>query len=118
MGKYMTFTICQKIKIHIGFILFCILAGCCGFMIEALGIGVTIVLHEMGHIFWILVFGGKVETISVSLIGGVVKASTNTIKEKWKKTLVNIGRPDYQYFNSNTPYTISARRKSCIYHSV
>lgn len=106
MVKYMTFTICQKIKIHIGFVLFCVVAGCCGFLIEALGIGIIIILHELGHIFWILIFGGQVETISLSLIGGVVKASTNTIHEKWKKVFINMGRPDYQYLTANSIYSI------------
>lgn len=107
MEKHMTFTICQKIKIHIGFILFCVLAGCCGFFFEALGIGIIIILHELGHIFWILIFGGHVESISLSLIGGVVKATTNTINEKWKKALINMGRPDYQYITAHTLFAIS-----------
>ena len=103
----MTFMICRKIKIHIGFILFCVLAGCCGFFVEALGIGIIIILHELGHIFWIIIFGGHVESISLSLIGGVVKANIDTINEKWKKVLINMGRPDYQYDTTNTTFSIS-----------
>ena len=108
MGKHMTFTICWKIKMHIGFVLFCVLAGCCGFFIEALGIGITILLHELGHIFWIVIFGGEVESITLSLIGGVVKANTNPIHEKWKKVLINMGRPDYQYTLTPFAFTISS----------
>lgn len=61
-----------KIEIHLSAILFLGLCAYSGFLKEAfLFLGVFF-SHELGHLFWIKIFGGKINTIHLTGIGGII----------------------------------------------
>ena len=59
-----------KIEIHLSAILFLGLCAYSGFL-EAFLFG-DLFSHELGHLFWIKIFGGKINTIHLTGIGGII----------------------------------------------
>ena len=97
----MTFTILPKIKIHYLMIALIIICSFSGFLGQILLISFTILLHEMGHLFFIILFGGKIKSMTLNIFGGRLDANTSKIKKRWKKILVDMGRNYYKYFKNN-----------------
>ena len=98
----MTFTILPKIKIHYLMIALIIICSFSGFLGQILLISFTIPLHEMGHLFFIILFGGKIKSMTLNIFGGRLDANTSKIKKRWQKILVDMGRNYYKYFNNNS----------------
>ena len=98
----MTFTILPKIKIHYLMIALIIICSFSGFLGQILLISFTILLHEMGHLFFIILFGGKIKSMTLNIFGGRLDANTSKIKKRWQKILVDMGRNYYKYFNNNS----------------
>ena len=63
MVNIMTFTILPKIKIHYLMLVLIIICSFSGFLDQILLISLTIILHEIGHLIFIIIFGGKVKSI-------------------------------------------------------
>lgn len=91
----MTFMKMPKIKINGLVILAIIFMGFMGYLKEILLVYGIIILHELGHIFFIKLFNGKIEKISITLLGGIVKTKLDASTKKWQKFLINIGRNYY-----------------------
>lgn len=91
----MTFMKMPKIKISGFVIMLIILMGFMGYLNEILMIYGIIILHELGHIFFIKLFNGKIEKISLTLLGGIVKTKLDTSTKRWQKFLINMGRNYY-----------------------
>ena len=53
-------------------------------------------MHELGHIFWIIIFKGRVEEIVLTPIGGLIKVKLTT-NNKLKNLLIDMGRNYYKY---------------------
>lgn len=83
-----------KIKIDYSLLFVALVAGFSGFLKEIVLIYSIIIFHELGHIFFIKLFGGKIEKISLTLIGGIVKTRLKEDTSKWQKLLINLGRTD------------------------
>lgn len=93
----MTFTKMPRIKINSFVIVILILMGFMGYMKEILLIYGTIILHELGHIFFIKLFEGKIEAISISPFGAIVKTRLHDSTQRWQKFFINMGRNYYEF---------------------
>lgn len=91
----MTFTRMPKIKINALVIVGIVLMGFMGYLKEIMLIYGMIVLHELGHIFFIIIFNGKIDKISITPLGGIVKMKLNASTKGWQKFLINMGRNYY-----------------------
>lgn len=92
----MTLEILPKIKVHYLSILLLVLYAFSGFLSVYFMIFLTIFLHELGHIFWIIIFKGSVEEIVLTPIGGLIKVKLTT-NNKLKNLLIDMGRIYYKY---------------------
>lgn len=61
-----------KISFDLTIILLFILSLYSGSIIIFLGVLLSILLHELSHLFFLLIFGGKVSSIKFSLFGGML----------------------------------------------
>lgn len=93
----MTLEILPKLKIHYLSIILLVLYGFSGFLNVYLMIFISIILHEAGHIFWVILFKGKVDEILFTPIGGVIKIQLNNKNNKLKNLLIDMGRNYYKY---------------------
>ena len=101
MVNIMTFTILPKIEIHYLMLVLIIICSFSGFLDQILLISLTIILHEIGHLIFIIIFGGKVKSMTLNIFGGRLDAKIDNIKKRWQKILVDMGRNYYKYFNNN-----------------
>ena len=92
----MTLEILPKIKVHYLSILILVLYAFSGFLSVYFMIFLTIFLHELGHIFWIIIFKGSVEEIVLTPIGWLIKVKLTT-NNKLKNLLIDMGRNYYKY---------------------
>lgn len=92
----MTLEILPKIKVHYLSIILLVLYAFSGFLNVYLMIFLTILLHELGHILWIIIFKGSVEEIVFTPIGGLIKVKLTT-SNKLKNLLIDMGRNYYKY---------------------
>ncbi len=90
----------KKIKISYTVIFAILISLYAGFVKELFLIYSIILLHELGHIFYIKLFQGQIINIKISIYGVVVKTDYINNLNKIKKFLINTGRPDYK-FNIN-----------------
>ncbi len=90
----------KKVKINYLAISLGFIMGFSGFLKEILLIYSIILLHEMGHMFFILLFKGKIEEVRLTLLGGIIKVSDVNELSKKKKFLINIGRHYYKPFTN------------------
>lgn len=72
MVNVLVIMILKKIKIHYSLILFMILSLFTGFIKELLFILFILFLHEIGHMIMILFFGGKIKSLNLTLVGGLM----------------------------------------------
>lgn len=87
----MTITILPKVKVSLILLLVIIIAGYAGFLSEMLLMVLTISLHEIGHIFWIRLFKGKVNEIELGFFGGNINVNIDKNLGYFCKTLINLG---------------------------
>ena len=52
----------------------------------------SLLIHELGHIFFILLYNGKIKEFSLNIFGGVIKY--NVYKDKGK-LLISLGRNNF-----------------------
>ena len=71
-----------------------------GFFKEILLIYLIILFHELGHIFFILLFKKKINYIKISIFGIYVKTDSLKNLNKIKKTLINLGRNYYKHISN------------------
>lgn len=83
-----------KLKISYALLLAILFAGFSGFLKEIVLMYGIILFHELGHIFFIKLFKGQVETIHLTLVGGIVKTRLSERTPKWQRLLINLGRTD------------------------
>ncbi len=67
------------IKIHYSLLLVLIVSCFSGAFYNAIGMLLILFLHELGHIFLLYKFGGSLQKISFSLIGGMMDIDTSHI---------------------------------------
>ena len=99
-------TIMKYLKIDYGLLLVLFLNLFTGFFKEIIFIYFIILLHEFGHIFFMLIFKKKINYINISIFGLYVKTEDFKNLNNIKKTLINIGRNYYKYFNNSLFKTI------------
>lgn len=94
----MRFIVFMKKLININVILWIYLGVCLylGFIRQIILLLVIILLHELGHIFFVILFHGKVKQIELSLIGGIIDIETSKFSFL-QEFLVNIGRHRLQF---------------------
>ena len=77
-----------KVRFHYSIIVYLF----AGFLKDFLLIMSILAFHELGHIIWILIFRGRINKLSISLIGGLMNIELPT-----NKLLTNLfvicGRP-------------------------
>lgn len=83
----------KPIKIHYLLVVYaflCLFVGNLGTLLAVLSV---IVAHELGHMFFVYINGGKIESLELSLLGG--KIDVDLTGFTFLQTLtVNTGRPD------------------------
>lgn len=87
----MTITILPKVKISFSLLLLIIIAGFAGFMTEMLLITFSILFHELGHIFWILLFRGRLKCLELNFFGGNINVEMKEKLNSLSKTFINLG---------------------------
>ena len=93
--------IMKYLKIDYSLMLFLFINLYTGFFKEILFIYLIILFHELGHILFIVIFKKKIDYIRMSIFGLYVKTNPLNNLSKLKKSLINIGRNYYKYFNNN-----------------
>ena len=81
-----------KIKVHFSLIIYFVICLYVGFLKDFLIIFSILLFHELGHIFWIIIFNGKIKKITISLIGGLMDIELPNLK-LLPKYLILCGRP-------------------------
>ena len=96
--------IMKLIKIDFSLLIVLLLSLFTGYFKEILCIYLIILLHEIGHILWIIIFKGSVSKIRISFFGSYITSSNLSKLNIIKKTIINIGRHYYKY-NYNTYFS-------------
>ena len=79
-----------KIEIRLSAVLFLGLCAYSGFLREAfLFLGIFL-CHELGHLFWIKIFGAKVSAVHLTGIGGIIELEARTLPF-WQHLLIDSG---------------------------
>lgn len=81
----------KKLKISYVLILLFGLFAFTGELKTYLGIIFILLLHELGHIFWIKLFKGDIKTISLNLVGGLMDVNLDNLS-KIKRIIVYLRR--------------------------
>ncbi len=81
----------KKLKISYVLILLFGLFAFTGELKTYLGTIFILLLHELGHIFWIKLFKGDIKTISLNLVGGLMDVNLDNLS-KIKRIIVYLRR--------------------------
>ncbi len=82
-----------KLKIHYSLIVYFIICLYAGFLKDFLIIFSILIFHELGHMFWIYFWNGKVTKLSLSMIGGLMEVRLPKLK-LLPNCLIICGRPN------------------------
>ncbi len=80
-----------KIKISLFSLAFIGIMGMGGMLKEILISFLIIIIHECGHLLFILLFKGKLKKFNITPVGGILNVEFKT-SSKIKRFLVNTGR--------------------------
>lgn len=90
-------TILKYFKIDYSLLLGLLLFLFSGLFIEILLIYLVVLMHELGHIFFMKLFNCKISNINFKLVGCIVEVSKVKNLNKINKFMINIGRHYYKY---------------------
>ena len=79
----------KKVRIHYSLILVLILSLYIGKYIEILSLLCILLLHEIGHIFFMIIFNQRLSRITITAVGGVIDVDYNI--SNTKQLIVNLG---------------------------
>lgn len=87
----MNIMICSKIKVNLLLVFLLIFMAYSGFLSLGLMLIFSIVFHELGHLLFIKLFGGKIKYLHLGFFGGTINVNVNNMNNKFQKLLINLG---------------------------
>ena len=94
----MTTSKLPMIKFNYTLIIYLVISMFTGFILEASLILLILFLHELGHIITIYLFNGKVNKLTISLVGGLMDVSLNN-NRFLPNLLVHLARCNCKFFH-------------------
>ncbi len=86
-----------KVKISYAMLIFIFICVFSGFLKQCLLCYLMILLHEIGHLSFVKIFGGEVYCLNMNLFGGRFDVNLEKVKYKWQKLIIDMGRHCYKY---------------------
>lgn len=86
----MNITIFPKIKINVIFLILLLLASYAGFFIEMLLVVFSIIFHEIGHLLFIKLHGGKIDNLHIGIFGGCLDVRVKDDNSRLSKAFIDL----------------------------